>query len=384
MSRLARPTYKLKGAAAGVTTDGLVRAAERLTPIILAVAVAIAAAYWITVLPYSLFGFDFRGAIWQPARDVFAGRSPFPPPNAHQLLLRGNPGVYPPTAFVAAVPLGFLPLTLAAALWDVVTTGCLAASLRLVGVRDWRIYGVVLLSLPFSESMYFGQIEGLLALGCAIVWRYRDRTTIPAAAVAVVVSLKFFLWPLVFWLAVTRGMRSALLAVAGSAALLLGAWSIVGLQTLLTYPRLLAADSDAFEGRGVSFAAAGLHAGLPAAIARFLPLLGAAALILVALRFARLGLADRAFAAFVAAGIFSSPIVWMHSLLVLLVGLAVVRPRFSAIWLLPLALWAAQNPVKPAEFVAGECLILILVTLALRSGQPATRSFEMRRRRMIY
>ena len=40
----------------------------------------------------------------------------------------------------------------------------------------------------------------------------------------------------------------------------------------------------------------------------------------------------------------AEPIVWLHYLVVLLVPLAIARPRFSAIWLLPVLLWVSPKP----------------------------------------
>ena len=39
-----------------------------------------------------------------------------------------------------------------------------------------------------------------------------------------------------------------------------------------------------------------------------------------------------------------SPIVWLHYLVLLLVPTAIARPRFSAIWLLPILLWTSPRP----------------------------------------
>jgi hypothetical protein len=46
----------------------------------------------------------------------------------------------------------------------------------------------------------------------------------------------------------------------------------------------------------------------------------------------------------VAATLALSPIVWLHYLVVLLVPVAIARPRFSALWLLPVLLWVSPKP----------------------------------------
>ena len=53
---------------------------------------------------------------------------------------------------------------------------------------------------------------------------------------------------------------------------------------------------------------------------------------------------QRSFTCAVAATLALSPIVWLHYLVVLLVPVAIARPRFSALWLLPVLLWVSPQP----------------------------------------
>jgi hypothetical protein len=50
------------------------------------------------------------------------------------------------------------------------------------------------------------------------------------------------------------------------------------------------------------------------------------------------------FGAAVAASLIATPILWMHYLVLLLVPIALARPRLAPIWLLPLVLWATPHP----------------------------------------
>ena len=52
----------------------------------------------------------------------------------------------------------------------------------------------------------------------------------------------------------------------------------------------------------------------------------------------------RSFTCAVAATLVLSPIVWLHYLVVLLVPVAITRPRFSVLWLLPVLLWVSPRP----------------------------------------
>jgi hypothetical protein len=53
----------------------------------------------------------------------------------------------------------------------------------------------------------------------------------------------------------------------------------------------------------------------------------------------RRGLDRQSFALAVLAAIVASPIVWLHSFLLLLAAVAVLRPRFGVVWLLPALFW---------------------------------------------
>ncbi len=89
--------------------------------------------------------------------------------------------------------------------------------------------------------------------------------------------------------------------------------------------------------------------------------------------FARRQDEERAFTCAIAATLALSPIVWLHYLVALLVPMAIARPRFSLIWLLPVLLWVSPRPGY-AEGVATfmpaiAAAILITVLLA----RPRTR-----------
>ncbi len=63
------------------------------------------------------------------------------------------------------------------------------------------------------------------------------------------------------------------------------------------------------------------------------------ALLLGCARFARESDERRSFTCAVAAAIVLTPVLWQHYLVLRGVPVALARPRFSAIWLLPALLW---------------------------------------------
>jgi len=357
-------------------------AAERLAPALILLAGVFAAAFTAAKLydaieQGGLFAFDFRGTTWVPADAVLHGRNPYPAPHVAALLKAGHPAVYPPAILLVALPFALIPVVAAAVVWDLLMAACLFAALRIVGVCDRRVFAVVLFSFPFVGSMLLGQIEGLLALGCALAWRYRNRASVCGLVVAAVVAAKLFLWPLIVWLLVTGRRTAAAVSAAAAAALVVGSWAVIGFAGLGSYPRLLAALARAYAGRGYSPVAVLLRTGLPYDIARLVaPAVTLVALTAVVL-LAREGETGRAFAAAVAAGIFGSPIVWMHYLVLLVVPIALSRPRFGAVWFVPLAYWGLsgqENKGSAWNIVGMLAVTAIALALAMRPERERARA----------
>ena len=64
----------------------------------------------------------------------------------------------------------------------------------------------------------------------------------------------------------------------------------------------------------------------------------------------------------------TSPIVWVHYLVLLFVPIAIVSPGLSALWLLPLALWplgGQESDGSIPKLVLALCVVLVwLVSVA--------------------
>jgi hypothetical protein len=320
-----------------------------------------------------IFGEDFRGTIWQAGRDILHGRSPYPAPDVTGLLRAGNPAVYPAATLVATSPFGLIPFTASAILWDIACVAALVAALRIVGVRDLRVYAVVLLSFPVAASLELAQFDAPLALGCALVWRWRQARGVRLAiALGCLLVAKLFLWPLLVWTAATR-WRHALGAAIVAALLAVVGWSVIGFAGFSGYPRLISSLTYAFGPKGYSLMALGTRLGLTPSVARFVPLLAAAMLCALCVSFARRGREEDAFVAAVGAALFGSPVLWLHYTVILLVALAVKRPSFGLVWAGPIALWLAptENPSSGLEFALGFSIVVLLLILALRPTRPA-------------
>jgi hypothetical protein len=274
----------------------------------------------------------FRAA----ALDVVHGRSPYVAPNA-TALAHFDKFVYPPVAALLFAPFAALPSEAARVLMFLAGLAAVLGALRLLRVQDWRCYGVAILSAPAINSLALGALTSFLLLGAAFAWRYRDRPAVAGVATAFTAVLKLFLWPLAVWLLVTRRWRALVLCVGVALVALLGGWAVIGFAGLRSYPTLVHV-LERLEGPASysSVALLGLSGGAATAITDVLSL---AAVVAIGLAARGNGGDQRALAVAILASLVATPLVWLHYLLLLFVPIALYRPRLSALWFLPLALW---------------------------------------------
>lgn len=316
------------------------------------------------------YGFDFHGGMWRAGRDVLDGLSPYPVPRISALLAQSNAFIPPPPLALLSIPLSVLPFTLAVVLLNVVCAAGLTASLLVLGVRDWRVFALGLCSFPFVASLVLGQPDGVFALVAALSWRHRGSGR-GAMAVGALIALKLFAWPLILWLLATRRARSAAIATLSTLVILAGTWACIGFRGLRDYSRLLTADSRAFEQNSHSVVSAAMRLGASQRVGLVLAIVVALSLVLIVVRIAHGG--DLAwFAAAIAAGLLTSPILWSHYLVLMLVPLAIARPRADGAWLLTLALYL--SPVEPPRTwqVLGVLALTGLIA-TLSADEPRTR-----------
>jgi hypothetical protein len=314
--------------------------------------------------------FDFHGVVWQAGRDVLDGRSPYPPATREALAI-GNRFLYPAPLALLSVPFALLPFAVAAALFTAILICAMALALWLFDVRDWRCYGAAFLALPVEHDLRLGALTPLLLLAVAAAWRWRDRTGPAAAAVGAAVVAKLFLWPVLVWLVLTGRRRTAVLAVAGGLAACFVGWAVISFAGLGGYPHLLAVVSDIEQGSGYSPIAAGLALGLGPGAARLACLVAGLVVLVLA---ARAGDERRTLGLAVLAGLILSPVVWLHYFVLLFAPIALLRPRFSAAWLLPSLLWlspAEGSDGNPWRLAVGVLALVLAVAVAGGLGRRA-------------
>jgi hypothetical protein len=301
-------------------------------------AIALAFASWVEVHsrdPLQDFGI-FRTA----ALDVVHGRSPYVHPSV-AALSHFDKFVYPPVAALVFAPFAALPDGAARVLMALAGLAALLAALRALGVEDWRCYGVAVVSAPAINTLALGALTSFLLLGAALAWRYRDNATVAGVSTAFAAVLKLFLWPLGVWLVATRRWRAAITCALAGVVLVLGGWAVIDFAGFRSYPTLVRLLEHVDGPVSYSVVALfGLSGGAQAAVAMVLSLAGLFAIVLAA----RSDDGDRrAFAVAVVVSLVTTPILWLHYLLLLFAPIALYRPRLSGLWFLPVLLWATPT-----------------------------------------
>jgi hypothetical protein len=324
----------------------------------------------------SAYGVEFKGNLWEPAKRILAGESPYQPARLDDLLHGRGPdvgrgyiaqAVYPAPAHVAAVPFGLLPLGVAVPLFIVLSTLGLVIALWLLEVRDWRCYGLVFLAIPTVHALNLGGLTPLLLLGVAVLWRYRDRPWVTATAAAALVAAKLYLWPLVVWLALR--FRGALLASALTAVFMIVGWAVIGFAGFTGYPHLLRTLAHIHQLDTYALPTIGFKLGLSLHHAREAAVIVGLALLAAALLFARRRNEQGSFALALAASLALTPIVWQQYFLLLFVPIAFVSPRLGLPWILGLTFWLASS-----EGGTTRDLIVAWATTAAAVGLAVARS----------
>jgi hypothetical protein len=277
---------------------------------------------------------------------------------------------YPPLVAFLSAPFHPLSAGVATLLWTLLSLAAIGAALYLLGVRDWRCYSLVAVYPITRSAVDLGTIGPLLLLALALTWRWRDHVAAAGAAAGAAVALKLFLWPFGVWLALTGRVRATLAALGLAVAFVLLPWAVLGFDGLGSYPGLLRHLADDEASSSYSLVAMGVRLHLPEAAATVLSLVVAAGFLAAAARVARGEGGEHrerevvTLTFVLAAAMAASPIVWVHYFLLLLVPLALTRPRLSPVWFLPLAYYPLGESAWPAGDT-GKLALALVVTLAL-------------------
>jgi alpha-1,2-mannosyltransferase len=304
---------------------------------------------------------------WVAGRALAHGHSPYP-------------FIYPAPAAVLMIPFGALPWRAAVPVFFVVSAAMMLATLRILGVRDWRCYGACLVALPTASALWIGTPTPMLVLATACAWRWRDRRAVVAVALIFAVATKIFLWPLFVWLLATRRFGAALAGLSAIAVATLAAWAPIGFAGLSSYPQFISQIASIFEDKSYSTIAL-IHAfGVGGAGAQVVAVaVGFGALAAVVILGRRPGGDVASFAAAIAAALWISPIVWVHYLVLLYIPIAILRPRLSPLWFLPLIFWVlggqeSHDAIPRLLFVLVVLLVWLVAIVRASRLSPQART----------
>ena len=308
-----------------------------------------------------MLALDLRAAYLPAAHALLHGISPYPSVTT-AAISQDDGYLYPPLVGWLVTPLTWLPLSLAEVIGATLALAAAFAALRLVGVRDWRCYVLLVFYLPVIVGMQTANVIVLLVVGSAALWRWREHNGRTAVLLGFLIAVKLLLLPLLVWLLARRRYKAFALCVASTAAFILVPWSVIGFRGLGTYPKLVRLVADVQGPKSYTLGALAGQSGRVVATA-----LGVAALA-ACWGFARRGDERRAFSAAIVAVILLSPVVWMTYLALLLVPLALKAPRFNRWWLVPLLLWVcpATHNGAPWQTATALSIAFLLAVYAIR------------------
>lgn len=291
---------------------------------------------------------DFHDAYYPAAKRLLDGSNPYAVTPAQ--VAAGLGFVYPALSALLFAPFALLSNGVASVIDMLLGVACVPAILWTLKVRDWRVYGVAMLSLPVFDGWQSGNLTLPLALMVALTWRHRDRPWAAGLLAALAISIKPFVWPLGLWLLATRRWKAAAWALASGIALNLLAWGLVGFNEVSTFLHLSSEDTKALWEEGYSLLAVAHHLGWGRSTGELLLLLASLATAATLIYVGSVKRRERdALVIAVLLMLLASPLLWAHYFALLLIPIALAYPRMGAIWVLPILMW----PMPPRQPVYG-------------------------------
>jgi hypothetical protein len=304
------------------------------------VQVPIIAFVWLVWFAYGHGGGGDFAIFRHAGHAVLHGDSPYVQPTL-KLLATNDRFVYPTPFALPFIPFAVMPEGAAAISFLVLSVAAVLVSVWLLGVRDWRCYGAAMFGLPVFGALGVGSIGPFLLLACALGWHFRNHSLagVPLALAAVA---KLFLWPLLVWLLVTRRFRAFAISLVTLGATL-ALWASIDAGGMRRYPDTVRLLNEVQRWKSYSVQSLLISFHVPTSTSE-LAAGGVAVATVFALVLLRRRGDDVTFAAAVVAALIATPILWNHYLVLLVVPIALARPRLAPLWLLPVVLWVTPHP----------------------------------------
>ena len=368
------------------TREGLLQAGRRLSPclsLFLVVVPVTVLAVLFSVFQDSL-AIDFQQSFRPAAEALLSGISPYPPPVAESMAQR-DAFVYLPLGAFVFTPFVVLPPLAAELVVTALMVLLALAALWILGVRDWRCYGIAVSAPAVISAIQTANLTLPLLLALAAIWALRDRAVLPGVVLALTLATKLFLWPVFVWLVATRRYRGAIASAATTVVLVGGSWALIGFAGLRDYPALLRKLAEALEHDSYTIFALASDLGAPDLLARGIGIAVGMATLLGCWILGRRGDEPRSFTLAILASLLLTPIIWLHYFALLLVPIAIVHKRLSLLWATPLLLWLfAQGFGNGTSFETAWTLAVaaLVALLVLRVHSTEQVSARLRRERL--
>jgi alpha-1,2-mannosyltransferase len=332
--------------------------------------IATIALFWSYGLAHNL-GVDFKQQFWLVGHRVLDGLNPYN--RSWQHIAGGVAFPYPAATALLFVPFALISRGASDLLFVLLSMCALAGTLRVLEIRDRRVYGIAFLWFPVINAWQSANLTLVLGLGIALVWRYRDRPMIAGLLTAAVISVKPFVWPIALWLVVTKRYSAAAAGLACGIVINAVAWGVVGVHGVGPYVRLTSDVSRVLHASGYGIPALAAHLGLGYSAALAVEVMLSIAIAGACVLFGRRGRDHETLTLCVALMLVASPLVWNHYFALLIVPLANARPRLGAAWVIPLVLWLCpatdvQTWQAMVAWIVTASLLLWLARLGAAAG----------------
>ena len=331
-----------------------------VVPLVVTALVALVAAR------HGLFAANFHTSFWTAGDRLLHGRSLYEASASDIASGIGFP--YSSLTGLILVPFALLPVALADAIAVIASIIALVLSLRVLNVTDYRVYGAALLWVPVISAWQLSNFTLILGLGIALLWHHRDRPVVSGILFAVLVSLKVIVWPLGIWLLATRRYAALWWAIAYGLVLNLAAWAVVGFSEVSAYWQLSKAVTRVQELKSYNMVAFGQLHGMARASAYGLQLVLATVVTVYCVALGRRHRTEASLVVSVALCLLFAPVVHLHYLALLVIPLAIVRPRLGAVWLLPIVMFAPMALYPRFDFQIVLATAVAVVAGAIRQS----------------
>jgi hypothetical protein len=212
-----------------------------------------------------------------------------------------------------------------------------------------------------------------LALGLALIWRYRERPLIAGLLSAAIISLKPFVWPVVLWLLFTRRIRATAWTLLWGIVINAVAWAVVGYGRIGEYLHLSATVTSTLKQNGYGLIALLAHPGAPIWTGELLMAVVVLVLLAACLRAARHHDEQLALLLCVLLMLAATPLLWNHYFVLLIVPLALYRPHISFEWIAGLLWWLCPGTDVSAWQAFVGAGVTALIACCLIAGDSSAR-----------